>query len=76
MLNKQEEKTLKIIKIFMIKNGRVPTIRELMRMCNVKSSSTMWWRLDKLAEHGYITKEGKTYTVTGAKISFDEDEKK
>ncbi len=74
MLGEQEKKTLKIIKIFFAKYGRVPTIRELMKLCKTKSSSTIWWRLDRLNEGGYIKKDGKTYTVTGAKITFDDND--
>lgn len=71
-MTKEDEKTLTCIKVFFMKNGRVPTIRELSKMLDIKSTNTVWWRLEKLADHGYIRKTGKTYTVVGAKISFDD----
>lgn len=73
-MTKEEKETLNCIKVFFMKNGRVPTIRELSKLLDIKSSNTTWWRLEKLACHGYIRKTGKTYTVAGAKISFDEIE--
>ena len=73
-MTKDDEKTLTCIKSFFKKNGRVPTIRELSKLLHIRSTNTVWWRLEKLCDHGYIKKSGKTYIVVGAKISFDEIE--
>lgn len=71
-MNKEDEKTLTCIKTFFKVNGRVPTIRELAELLDLKSTSSVWWKLQRLEDNGYIRREGKTYVVKGAKISFDD----
>lgn len=68
----REEQILKAIKEFYIENGCPPTIRELCKITNLKSTSSIAVYIDRLKLKGEIIPVGKSYTVKGIKISFDE----
>ena len=68
----KEELMLNAIKEFYIKNGYPPTIRDLCRILNLKSTSSVAMYMDRLKERGEIIPTGKSYTVKGIKVSFDD----
>ena len=54
-LTKHQEKILNIIKDFINKNGYSPTVREIGKISDLKSTSTVKTYLDILYIKGYIT---------------------
>lgn len=54
-LTKHQEKILNIIKDFINKNGYSPTVREIGKISDLKSTSTIKTYLDILYTKGYIT---------------------
>lgn len=75
MWKRTKEKTdrlLDYIKTYFMENGTVPTIRQIQKDLEIKSTSTVFFYLEHLEEEGKIKKIGKTYVVTGFKITFDE----
>lgn len=64
---------LKTIKELYSKNGYPPSIRDLCKEYNLKSSSSIFHYIDILKDRGDIIPKGKTYTVRGIKITFDDD---
>ena len=67
---------LQFIKDFFCQNGYVPTIREICDGTHHSSTGYIWTILQILMERGDITPHGKTYSVKGAKITFDRRRKK
>ena len=64
-LTKQQENILENIKKFIKENGYSPTIRELCKLCNLKSTATMFVHIQNLQDKGYInSKNGKMRTIT------------
>ena len=66
-LTKRDEDILAFIKKYMIKNGTVPSIREIGEGVGLYSTSSVYSHFNKLHSMGYINKCGKRYTVKGMK---------
>lgn len=63
-LTKDQEEVLEKIKLFILKNGYSPSIRELCFFTNKNSPATIHYHLKHLKEKGYITYvEGKNRTI-------------
>jgi len=63
-LTERQQQILNAITSFINEKGYSPTVRELADMVGIKSSSTLYRHLQKLAKKGYITKErGKPRTI-------------
>lgn len=72
MNKKKPDVVLRHIKKFYIKNGYPPSVRQLCKEFKYKSTATMFRYIDILKDRGDIIPCGKTYTVKGIHISFDE----
>ena len=59
-LSKKQEEILKSIKKYIAKNNYPPTVREICKMVNLASPSTVHFHLDTLKEKGYIKKGNGT----------------
>jgi SOS-response transcriptional repressor LexA len=63
-LSQKQKNLLEIICIYIDDNKIAPSIRELMYLLNLKSTSTMHGYLGRLRDKGYITwKEGMPRTI-------------
>lgn len=70
MTEKQRE-ILEIIKDFIVENGYPPTVREIGKIANLSSTSTVFVHLMNLEKGGYISMlKGKSRTI---RIIKDED---
>ena len=56
MITNKQKQVLKAINDFIISNKYSPTVRELARILNLKSTSSVQRYLDKLQAKGYIEK--------------------
>ena len=56
-LTNKQEKILNEIKKYIAKKGYPPTVRELCKLANLKSTATIQTHLDHLQEKGYIRKD-------------------
>ena len=64
-LKLKEQKVLDYIKNFKMENGFAPSVRDICRDLNYKSTSTVHMYLNRLERFGYITKEdGKSRAIT------------
>ncbi len=64
-LKPKEEKVLTYIKNFRMENGFAPSVRDICRDLNYKSTSTVHMYLNRLERFGYISKEdGKSRAIT------------
>lgn len=64
-LKQKEQKVLTYVKNFTIENGYAPSVRDICRDLNYKSTSTVHMYLNRLERFGYITKEeGKSRAIT------------
>ena len=64
-LKAKEEKDLNYIKNFSMENGFAPSVRDICRDLNYKSTSTVHMYLNRLERFGYISKEdGKSRAIT------------
>ena len=64
-LKPKEQKVLDYVKEFKIKNGYAPSVRDVCRDLNYKSTSTVHMYLNRLELLGYIVKEdGKSRAIT------------
>ena len=64
-LKPKEQKVLNYIKNFKMENGFAPTVRDVCRDLNYKSTSTVHMYLNRLERFGYISKEdGKSRAIT------------
>ncbi len=64
-LKQKEEKVLTYIKNFKMENGFAPSVRDICRDLNYKSTSTVHMYLNRLERFGYISKEdGKSRAIT------------
>ena len=70
----KEDELLREIKKFYSENGYPPTIRDLCAILCYKSTSTVANYMDRLKYRGDIIQVGKSYTVKGIKVTFDETE--
>jgi len=74
ILSKKQKETLDCIKSYMFKHGYVPSIRELCTMLRVKSSSTMYTRMQSLFAAGYLETDAdlgspRAYRVYGVQYT-------
>ena len=53
-LNERQYGVLSNIKLFMMKNGYSPSVRELCKVCNLKSTASIFDYLKQLKDLGYI----------------------
>ena len=61
----KEQKVLDYVKNFKMENGFAPSVRDICRDLNYKSTSTVHMYLNRLERFGYITKEdGKSRAIT------------
>ncbi len=64
-LKPKEQKVLNYIKNFKLENGFAPSVRDICRDLNYKSTSTVHMYLNRLERFGYISKEdGKSRAIT------------
>ncbi len=64
-LKLKEQKVLDYVKNFKMENGFAPSVRDICRDLNYKSTSTVHMYLNRLERFGYITKEdGKSRAIT------------
>ncbi len=64
-LKAKEQKVLDYIKRFKMENGFAPSVRDVCRDLDYKSTSTVHMYLNRLERFGYITKEdGKSRAIT------------
>ena len=64
-LKPKEQKVLDYVKNFKLENGFAPSVRDICRDLNYKSTSTVHMYLNRLERFGYITKEdGKSRAIT------------
>ena len=64
-LKDKEQKVLNYVKSFKLENGFAPSVRDICRDLNYKSTSTVHMYLNRLERFGYITKEdGKSRAIT------------
>ena len=64
-LKAKEQKVLDYIKNFKMENGFAPSVRDICRDLNYKSTSTVHMYLNRLERFGYISKEdGKSRAIT------------
>ena len=54
-VSKKQKKILEIIKTFIKENGYSPTIREICRIANIKSTASVHAHIKKLKAEGHIT---------------------
>lgn len=54
-MSKKQKEILEIIKIFIKENGYSPTIREICRIANIKSTAAVHAHIKKLNAEGHIT---------------------
>lgn len=54
-MSKKQKEILEIIKIFIKENGYSPTIREICRIANIKSTASVHAHIKKLKAEGHIT---------------------
>ena len=54
-VSKKQKEILEIIKTFIKENGYSPTIREICRIANIKSTSSVHGQIKKLKDEGHIT---------------------
>ena len=54
-MSKREKEILEIIKTFIKENGYSPTIREICRIANIKSTASVHGHIKKLKDEGHIT---------------------
>lgn len=54
-MNEKQKEILEIIKTFIEENGYSPTVREISRLANIKSTSSVHRYIKKLKADGYIT---------------------
>ncbi len=54
-MSKKQKEILEIIKIFIKENGYSPTIREICRIANIKSTASVHGHIKKLKDEGHIT---------------------
>lgn len=54
-MSKKQKEILEIIKIFIKENGYSPTIREICRIANIKSTAAVHAHIKKLKAEGHIT---------------------
>ncbi|SHH76043.1 repressor LexA [Caloranaerobacter azorensis DSM 13643] len=57
MITKRQVEILKAIDTYIKEKGYSPTIREICKMVNLKSSSTVYEHLRKLEKAGYIKRK-------------------
>lgn len=63
-LSKKQEKVLKEIKKYIAKNNYPPTVRELCKILNLNSTSTIHFHLNTLIDKGYLKrKDGGSRTL-------------
>ena len=61
----KEQKVLDYVKKFTMENGYAPSVRDICRDLNYKSTSTVHMYLNRLERFGYISKEdGKSRAIT------------
>lgn len=64
-LKLKEQKVLDYVKNFTMENGYAPSVRDICRDLNYKSTSTVHMYLNRLERFGYISKEdGKSRAIT------------
>lgn len=56
-LNQRELEILLFIKKFLERKGYPPTVREICKGCKIKSTSTVYYSLEKLEDKNYIRKD-------------------
>ncbi len=56
-LNQRQLEILLYIKKFLERKGYPPTVREICSGCNIKSTSTVYYALEKLEDKNYIRKD-------------------
>ena len=54
-MSEKQKEILEIIKIFIKENGYSPTIREICRIANIKSTASVHGHIKKLKDEGHIT---------------------
>lgn len=63
-MTESQEKIYNIIKEFINNNGYAPTVREIGKLANLKSSQTVFTHLTNLENKGFITYEkNKSRTI-------------
>lgn len=54
-MSEKQREILEIIKTFIKENGYSPTIREICKIANIKSTASVHGHIKKLKAEGYIT---------------------
>lgn len=54
-MSKKQKEILEIIKTFIKENGYSPTIREICRIANIKSTASVHGHIKRLKDEGHIT---------------------
>lgn len=73
-MREKDQEIYNYIVEYAIKNGCLPTIREIGDGVGLKSTSSVEHHMNRLQNRGFITREwgGKRYTVKGLRYTLDE----